>query len=108
MGMYRGAHTVVYRGTRKGANLTGRWEIPGNCEGIFRIQTGWQSWKGGFWQGDFYAMNLDNMYVGQDGVRGSGYDDKVGAFVLNGWRNGNTVCFAKQYIGAHTVYYQGD
>merc|ERR1712021_161816 len=33
---YRGAHTVVYRGTRNGANLSGRWEIPGNCEGVFR------------------------------------------------------------------------
>merc|ERR1711904_36701 len=105
--VYRGAHTVVYRGTRNGSNLNGKWEIPGNCDGVFRIQTGWQKWQGGFFQGGFYSMDLDNMYVGESGVRGGG-SDSVGSFDINGWRNGNTVCFAKQYHGAHTVYYQGD
>merc|ERR1711937_145584 len=61
--MYRGAHTVVYRGTRRGSCLAGNWEIPGNCDGKFKIQTGWQKWQGGFWQGGFSAMDLDNMYV---------------------------------------------
>merc|ERR1712029_142985 len=105
--IYRGAHTVIYRGTRRGGILSGNWEIPGNCEGRFRIQTGWQKWKGGFWQGDFYAMDLDNMYVGETGVTGCGYDEKVGYFKISGWKNGDTVCFAKEYIGAHTVFYQG-
>merc|ERR1711937_914072 len=57
-------------------------------------QTGWQKWKGGFWQGGFYAMDLDNMYVGKDGVRGSGTDD-VGYFEINGFRDGHNVTFAK-------------
>jgi len=104
---YRGAHTVVYRGRRNGANLTGRWEIPGNCEGTFRIQTGWQKWSGAFFQGDRYQMDLPNMYIGESGVRGLGSDD-IGCFNLHGWRNGSTVCFAKHYEGAHTVYYQGE
>jgi len=103
---YRGAHTVVYTGKRQGSNLAGKWEIPGNCEGVFKMQTGWQKWGGGFWQGDFNAMELDNMYVGSDGVRGGG-GDAVGTFDVKGWRTGSTVCFAKQYHGQHTVYYQG-
>merc|ERR1712054_553617 len=78
-------NTVVYRGTRNGSNLNGRWEIPGNCDGVFRIQTGWQKWQGGFFQGGFYSMDLDNMYVGENGVRGGG-SDSVGSFDINGWR----------------------
>jgi len=106
--VYRGAHTVVYRGVDRNGVLTGTWEIPGNCDGVFNILTGWQRWKGKFYQGgDGNEMSFSSMYVGDSGVVGRGSDD-IGQFAINGWKNGSTVCFAKHYQGAHTVYYQGE
>jgi len=104
---YYGAHTVMYRGRYRQGVMTGKWEIPGNCDGTFNICPGWQKWKGGFWQfGQSTEMVLDQMYVGESGVVGRGWDN-VGAFVINGWVDGDQVAFAKQYIGQHTVFYNG-
>lgn len=106
---YRGAHCVYYKGTyRNNSVMTGMWEIPNNCEGTFNIQPAWQRWRGQFYQfGNGNEMRLDHLYVGNSGVRGDGADG-VGQFELRGWKSGSTVCFAKHYQGAHTVFYQGE
>merc|ERR1712226_1310254 len=98
---YRGAHTVVYRGRCVDGVLAGKWEIPGNCDGTFNIVTGWQRWLGGFWQfGNFSAMELEALYVGDSGVCGRG-SDNIGQFRINGYKDGDQVWFAKAYIGQH-------
>jgi hypothetical protein len=107
---YRGAHRVDYYGRfhAKKHVITGTWEIPGNCDGTYNIQVGWQKWKGKFFQGgQGFKMAFDNMYIGEGGAVGSGTDD-VGTFDIKGWRNGNQVTFAKAYRGAHTVFYSGE
>jgi len=104
---YYGAHAVMYRGRMVKGVMSGKWEIPGNCDGTFNIMPGWQRWRGGFWQFDnFSEMVIDEMYIGAGGVRGRG-SDAVGAFVVQGYTNGDQVSFAKQYIGQHTVFYNG-
>lgn len=104
---YYGAHAVEYRGRLRKGVMAGKWEIPGNCDGTFNIMPGWQKWKGGFWQGgNFSEMVIDEMYIGPGGVRGRG-SDAVGAFVVQGYTHGDQVSFAKQYIGQHTVFYNG-
>jgi len=104
---YYGAHQVMYRGRLVKGVMSGKWEIPGNCDGTFNIMPGWQRWKGGFWfSGDFTEMVIDEMYIGSGGVKGRGSDD-VGAFVCQGYTNGDQVSFAKTYVGAHTVFYNG-
>merc|ERR1712194_309464 len=35
--MGHGQHTVYYQGSMNGRVISGRWEIPGNCEGRFQI-----------------------------------------------------------------------
>jgi len=116
--IYKGAHTVdlkwinslphsvVFTGKRHGSNLTGKWEIPEKCEGVFKIQTGWQKWSGGSWpHGNFKAMELDYLYIGSDGVRGSG-SDTVGTFDIIGG-GGSKPWFTQQYHGKHTLVYYG-
>lgn len=104
---YVGAHAVNYNGTYKAGVMTGKWEIPGNCSGKFNLMVGWQRWTGQFFQdGTGNKMELDYMYVGDSGVIGGG-KDVVGEFKVNGKKDGNTITFAKHYIGAHTVYYMG-
>lgn len=104
---YYGAHQVMYRGRLNKGVMAGKWEIPGNCDGTFNIMPGWQRWRGGFWQGgSFNEMVIDEMYIGKGGVKGRG-SDAVGAFYCQGYTNGDHVSFAKQYVGAHTVFYNG-
>jgi hypothetical protein len=104
---YRGAHNVVYRGKVKKGVWSGTWEIPGNCDGVFNLVPTFQKWKGGFWQfGNKTDMYFQRMYLGESGVFGNGADD-VGQFNIRGWKNDDIVCFAKTYVGAHTVFYQG-
>lgn len=104
---YYGQHYVQYQGSVSRGVMTGTWEIPGNCNGTFNIVPGYQKWKGGFWQfGTRNQMTLNSLYIGAGGVKGAGSDD-VGAFRIRGRANGNDVCFAKEYIGAHTVFYMG-
>jgi hypothetical protein len=104
---YFGAHQVFYRGRMNRGVMTGKWEIPGNCDGTFNIMPGWQRWRGAFWQfGNRTEMALDSMYIGEQGVKGSGWDD-VGSFTISGYMDGPIVQFAKHYQGAHTVFYQG-
>merc|ERR1712151_897028 len=106
---YRGAHCVNYYGkyNEKKHIITGKWEIPGNCDGTYNISVGWQKWRGKFFQGgQGFKMSFDNMYIGEGGAWGSGSDD-VGDFIIRGRRDGNNVTFAKGYIGAHTVFYNG-
>merc|ERR1712021_38950 len=104
---YRGAHNVVYRGKVKKGVWTGTWEIPGNCDGVFNLVPSFQKWKGAFFQfGNKTPMFFSRMYIGDSGVWGDGADD-VGAFNIRGWKSGKDVCFAKSYIGQHTVFYQG-
>lgn len=106
---YRGAHTVIYRGAIDSNTSVwrGRWEIPGNCDGIFNIQPGFQRWSGFFKQfGNRNDMDFNRMYIGDSGVFGDGADN-VGYFNIRGYKSGNQVTFAKTYVGAHTVYYRG-
>merc|ERR1712151_789718 len=87
---YRGQHAVYYKGKLKKGVMTGTWEIPGNCDGKFNIQPGWQKWKGKYKQfGQSTKMKLMGMYVGDSGVYGYGYDD-VGNFTVKGWKDGET------------------
>jgi len=103
---YVGAHTVIYRGKRTQRAFTGRWEIPGNCDGVFTIYPSFRRWTGHFWQdGERNEMQLD-MRVSEFGVFGTGSDD-VGDFNIRGDVQDNYVSFAKTYIGAHTVLYHG-
>lgn len=104
---YYGAHAVMYRGRLNKGVMAGKWEIPGNCDGTFNIMPGWQRWRGGFFQGgDHNEMVIDEMYIGSGGVKGRGRD-AVGAFYCQGYTNGDQVSFAKTYVGAHTVFYNG-
>jgi len=104
---YRGAHYVVYNGKLKKGIMTGTWEIPDNCDGTFNIQTGWQKWKGKYYQfDDGQHMKFDEMYIGDTGVIGHG-NDGVGEFFINGYKDGDQVWFCKAYVGQHQVYYQG-
>lgn len=105
---YRGAHNVVYRGKVKKGVWAGTWEIPGNCDGVFNLVPSFQKWKGNFSQfGNKTPMFFNRMYIGESGVFGNGSDD-VGVFVIRGYKSDNTVCFAKNYIGQHTVFYMGE
>jgi len=119
------AHTVVYRGKRHGPNLTGKWEIPGKCEGVFKIQASWQKWVGTSYcdSKEFSAFDVGNMHLGYDGVTGTG-SDKIGTFDIKGSRNeypkpGKRIVdkdgrdtweyrFTKQYHGKHTIVFYGN
>merc|ERR1711957_99421 len=104
---YIGAHAVQYSGTTEdGKKVTGRWEIPGNCDGTFWLKV--KEWKGWYKQGgDKNDMDLD-MQVSPEGVFGLGMD-VVGKFVIRGYYDPNQSCvsFVKQYIGQHAVHYNG-
>jgi hypothetical protein len=43
-------------------------------------------------------MYFERIYIGDSGVFGIGSDDQ-GSFNIRGWKNGDTVCFAKSYVG---------
>lgn len=110
---YVGAHTVQYTGTLSGKSMSGNWEIPGNCDGTWRmsfLNTKNVSWDGQFNQGGTdYPMEFNHMWFGAEGdVTGSG-SDAVGQFNLNGTHSSyGSVTFTKQYVGAHAVQYTGN
>ena len=47
-----GGHAVVYKGTLKGDEITGTWEIPGNCNGTFQIDMECPKFVGHYTMGD--------------------------------------------------------
>lgn len=64
---------------------------------------GWYEQKGGQ-----YPMKIDNLIVNPTGVMTGNGSDKIGAFTINGFMSQNgTFSFTKQYIGKHSVNYNG-
>jgi hypothetical protein len=84
-----------------------RYELPELFQTI-TAQSG--TWNGYYKQKDTQYPFTIQLFLGNyDGsVKGEGTDD-IGNFLINGsWNKGDgSIHFAKQYLGAHTVMYDG-
>jgi hypothetical protein len=104
------AHAVVYKGTLKGDEITGTWEIPGNCNGTFQIDMECPKFVGHYTMGDGVDEHpvLINISEKNNTVYGLG-NDPVGNFRVSGavCPHTHTVRFTKSYFGAHEVHYTG-
>merc|ERR1712226_198292 len=85
--------------------IRGNWELQG-MTGYFELALHIPKWHGWLEQcGQRMDMNM-NMVIAQNNVWGSGYDT-AGSWVAEGYTHHNHVFFKKQYLGAHSVTYQG-
>jgi len=109
---YDGAHAVNYTGTINNQGvISGKWEIPGNCDGAFNIRTsGATHWNGTYrtaGESQDHGMTLLLKSQG-DKFFGLGSDEN-GSFNIEGEfipaRKAFT--FTKTYFGAHSVHYAG-
>jgi len=106
---YIGAHLVNYSGKLSGKGvIRGSWEIPENCAGEFKIKMQFDRWRGFFVQGEDKSVMKLQMVVQPEGVFGIGTDE-VGSFICRGdwFVETNQLRFIKQYIGQHSVIYDG-
>jgi len=103
------SYSVIYQGQMAANSLTGTWYLNDQAPEEFSITLNSPSYTGWFAQGgDRNTMDLD-LYVSGDAVFGTG-SDAVGNFIIRGTYNemSGECNFAKQYLGAHQVFYFGN
>merc|ERR1712194_871889 len=100
---YAGAHAVVYMGHFDGKKITGKWEIPDNCNGKFQIKCNLPKWKG-FSKEDGEKNDMEMYLKFRPGhVWGFGQDEES-RFYIRGYLDPNhgLISFVKSYV------YRGD
>ena len=104
---YLGQHTVLYEGVLQGERITGTWELQGFSD-TFEMTRADKRWAGVYMQdGQETEMIFDHMNIWNNRIQGRG-SDEVGDFEINGeFKPNGQVNFVKQYIGQHTVQYEG-
>ena len=104
---YLGKHTVLYDGLLQGDRISGTWNLQGLSD-TFEMSIADKSWSGVYMQdGKEIFMVFKHMNIWNNLIEGRG-SDEVGEFTISGDLKPNgQVNFVKQYIGQHSVQYEG-
>ena len=104
---YLGKHTVLYEGDLIGERITGRWNVQGLSD-TFEMTRCDKRWAGVYMQdGNEVEMIFNHLNIWNNRINGRGKDE-VGEFEINGeFKSNGQVTFTKQYIGQHSVLYEG-
>jgi hypothetical protein len=99
----------VFSGQLNGHEITGTWTLDGF--GLnhrpFKMARAKKTWKGTYKQGGKdHEMIIEHMNIFNDKIKGKGADE-VGEFIVNGDSKYGKISFVKQYIGKHSVSYEG-